>query len=278
MRFLRTFVLPLVMLIPPAAAGAGDDGKIRIGGSGGALGAMKTIAAAFKKTNPRADVVVLPSLGTSGGIKAVIAGSLDIGLSSRPLKDTERAQGAVAVEYGRTPFVFVAAPKVVVSNITLRELIDIYAGKTGAWLDGKPLRLVLRPEGDSDTKMLRRMSPAMDAAVTAAHARAGMIFAVTAQESMNAVEKVPGALGVATLDQIISEKRAVKLLSFEGVTPSPGAIAGGKYPYFKPAYMITGPKPSRPAREFIAFVRSRAGQEILARSGYLVVTAAAGVP
>ncbi|OGI45137.1 MAG: hypothetical protein A2637_01525 [Candidatus Muproteobacteria bacterium RIFCSPHIGHO2_01_FULL_65_16] len=278
MRFLRTLVLPLIMLIPPASAGAGDDDRIRIGGSGGGLGAMKILAAAFKKTHPLADIVVLPSLGSSGGIKAAIAGSIDVGLSSRPLKDTERAQGAVAVEYGRTPFVFVAAPKVVVSNITLRELIAIYAGKTGAWPDGKPLRLVLRPEDDSDTRMLRRMSPAMDAAVTAAYARAGMIFAVTTQESMNAVEKLPGALGVATLAQIISEKRAVKVLSFEGVTPAPGAIAGGKYPYFKPEYMITGPKPSRRAREFIAFVRSRAGQEILTSSGYLVVTAAAGVP
>src|SRR3989338_2515671 len=95
MQFLRTLVLPLIMLIPPASAGAGDDYKIRIGGSGGALGAMKIIAAAFKKTHPRADVVVLPSLGSGGGIKAAIAGSLDVGLSSRPLKDTERAQGEI---------------------------------------------------------------------------------------------------------------------------------------------------------------------------------------
>ena len=50
-------------------------------------------------------------------------------ISSRPLKPEETAQGLVATEYGRTPFVFATNPSVTQGFGSLPELIDAYAGK-----------------------------------------------------------------------------------------------------------------------------------------------------
>ncbi len=243
---------------------------IRLGGTGGALGGMKLLAEEFKKSQPDATVIILPSMGSSGGIKALLSGALDIGLSSRPLTDAERGQGAVGREYARTPLVLAVAKKNGVSGLTLQQVIDIYAGKTKTWPDGTPVRLVMRPVAEFDTTMLKSMSSDMNWAVQEALSRKGMIVAVTDQDSADAIENIPGALGTTTLAQIISEKRVLKKLSLNGVDPGLNSIADGTYPYFKTFYLITGPDSSPLARQFIKFIFSARGREILTRSGHWI--------
>ena len=72
----------------------------------GGLGNDATVAEAYVKSHPSTKIAVLPSLGSGGGIKAVLSGALQLGLSSRPLTEAEVKAGAVGIEYGRTPFVF----------------------------------------------------------------------------------------------------------------------------------------------------------------------------
>jgi phosphate transport system substrate-binding protein len=243
---------------------------IRLGGTGGALGAMKLLAKEFKKARPGDTVIVLPSMGSSGGIKAALSGALDIGLSSRPLTDAEQGRGLIGREYARTPLVIAVAKKNGASGFSLQQVTDIYAGKTRTWPDGTPLRLVMRPASEFDTTLLKSMSSDMNRAVQDALSRKGMIMAVTDQDSADAIEKIPGALGTTTLAQIISEKRALKKLSLNGIDPGPKTIADGTYPYFKTFYLITGPNPSPLARQFITFILSARGREILTGSGHWV--------
>jgi phosphate transport system substrate-binding protein len=243
---------------------------IRLGGTGGALGAMKLLAKEFKKARSGDTVIVLPSMGSGGGIKALLSGALDIGLSSRPLTDAEQGRGLVCREYARTPLVIAVAKKSGVSGLTIQQVADIYAGKTRTWPDGTPVRLVMRPAAEFDTTLLKSMSAYMNRAVQDALSRKGMIVAVTDQDSADAIEKIPGALGTTTLAQIISEKRALKKLSFNGVDPGPKTIADGTYPYFKTFYLITGPDPSPLARQFIKFILSARGREILTGSGHWI--------
>lgn len=251
------------------AADAGNT--IRIGGTGGALGAMQQLSAAFKKTLPDVNVVVLPSLGSGGGIKALLSGTIDIALSSRPLKDSERGQGAVEIEYAKTPFVLATSNKNSMSGFTMAQVVDIYEGKIKTWPNGSLIRLVLRPEGESDTALLKNMSGAMKQAVENALSRKGMILAVTDQDSADAMENIKGALGTSTLSQIISEKRALKALSLDGVKPSAKNIANGTYPHFKTFSMVVVQKPSGLSKQFIDFVRSETGHKILTESGHLTM-------
>jgi phosphate transport system substrate-binding protein len=183
-RFLLFTLLIAFTLSVVGSTHAADAGAaISIGGTGGALGSMKEAAKAFHKKHPEISFRFAPSLGSSGGIKAVLAGALDLALSARPVSDDERKQGAVSVEYARTPFIFVTSHKGKELDLTLDRLVSIYAGETKAWPDGAPLRVVLRPAGDADTAYLKAMSPAMDKAVQAALSREGMVMAVTDQEA-----------------------------------------------------------------------------------------------
>jgi len=89
---------------------------------------MAQVAAAFQKRNPHMHIAFSPSLGSTGGIKAVLAGALDLGLSARPLTAEELQQGAVAVEYGRTPLILVTSYKGAAINFTLEQIAYLYGG------------------------------------------------------------------------------------------------------------------------------------------------------
>lgn len=270
----RLRTLLWVCLIFPGAGSADQADpvatRIRIGGSGGPLGTMQLLAEAFKKIHSQATVVIVPSLGSSGGIKALRAGAIDLALTSRPLRDAERGLDTSATEYARTPFVFAAAVGTNVLAITTPELIGIYTGERKTWPDGRPLRLVLRPDTESDTDIVKSLSPEMNLAVKTAQGREGMIMALTDKASADSLETIPGALGATTLAQIISEKRALQPLALNGVTPSLKALAEGRYPYYKTFFMVSGPKTSPLTQQFAVFVRSAAGREILEKNGHWV--------
>jgi phosphate transport system substrate-binding protein len=258
------------MLFALSVAAMAQAQDIKVGGTGAALGTMQLLAQAYAKTHPEARLTVLPSMGSGGGIKAVLAGAIQIGVSSRPLSESESSAGAVAVEYGRTPFVFATAAGSKVGGITTQNLADFYAGKVDEWPDGSKLRLVLRPIGDSDSELIKSISPAMREAKSAAEQRKGMVFAVSDQEAASALEKVPGGLGPSTLALMLSEKRALKALALNGVVPSPQTIANGSYPLAKELLIVTAPKTPAQAHAFVAFVRSAAGREILQQTGHWV--------
>ena len=244
--------------------------EIKVGGTGGALGTMKLMAQAFTKQYPQMKVTVLPSLGSGGGIKALHSGAIDLALSSRALTPDEVRAGAIGVEYARTPFVFATARNNPAVGLSTHELVDIYSGKTSHWPDGSRIRIILRPVGDSDSAMIKDLSPEMRVAKGLSEQRPGMAFEVTDQDAADALERVPGALGPSTLGQIIAEGRALKALRFNGIEPTAAALANGSYPLYKRLLLVTGPRPSAHAREFIAFVRSAQGRQILQQNGHWV--------
>lgn len=257
---------------PPSSAAAET---IKLGGTGSALGTMKVLGQAFMKSNPGATVIVLPSLGSSGGVRAMLGGAIDIALTARPLKKKERAKGATGFEYGRSPFVLVVGKENKTANLTTEQLVKIYEGKTTEWPGGSRIRLILRPKRDSDSKILRNISPQMRQAIKKARARKGLKIARSQQESAKLVETLPGAMGTTVLALILTEKRRMKPLSFNGAKPTVQAVANGTYPYFKRYHMVTGPRePSALARRFISFVRSPEGGGILARTGHWVAGSA----
>lgn len=252
-------------LLAPACAQAEE---IKIGGTGGALATMQLLGDAYNKNHPEVKITVLPSLGSSGGIKAVLAGAIQIAVSSRPIQASETGLGASAFEYARTPFVFVVSLKSKTQAITVTDLVDIYSGTRDRWPDGARIRLVLRPVGDSDSDMVKSISPEVKQATLLAEKRPGMLFAVTDQEAADNTEKIDGAFGTSTLAQIISEQRALKPLRFNSVEPSAKTVADGSYPYFKRLFIVTSPKASASVQQFAEFIRSAAGRAILARTGH----------
>lgn len=257
------------LLLACAVAGVRAQ-ELRIAGTGAGLATMRLLGDAFARQNPGVSIEVLPSLGSGGGVKALLAGAVQVAVISRPLQDKESAAGAVAHEIGRTPFVFATHRATKVRGISVSDLVEIYAGRQERWPDGTPIRLVLRPVGDSDSEALKAISPAMREAKSAAEQRKGMLFAVTDQDAADALEKMPGSLGPTTLALVLSEHRELRVLPLEGVTPDVRSLADGAYALYKTMLLVTGPKSPAAAKAFVEFARSSAAREILARNGYWV--------
>ena len=242
---------------------------LRICGTGGAIGGMKLLAEAFRKAEPGVEVIIPRSIGSSGGIRAAIAGKLDIGLSARPLSPEEMSRGTRQTAYARTAFVFAVHPDVKRSDTALAEVIDIFAGRKTTWEDGTALRLILRPASDTDTLTLRRMSTEMIDAVKQSQNREGLIVATTDQDSADAIERTSGSFGTTTLALVVPERRRIRMLSLSGVNPTTKSVRDGTYPYTKTFFIVTRKAPSPIAEKFIRFVRSPEGKAILSRVGHV---------
>jgi phosphate transport system substrate-binding protein len=266
--FGRLLALAMASTVMLSASLATAAEVIKIGGTGNALGTMQLLADAFVKESPDIRITVVPSLGTSGAIKALPKGALDIGLSSRPLTEEERRLGVNAVEYARSALVFAVAPKTQVFALTLSQVADIYSGKMVTWADCSLIRPVMRPAGDDNSRQIKAMSAALDSALSAAEQRPGAPFAASDQEAAEKMEGIPGAVGSTTLSLILSEHRALRALTLDGVEPTARNLASGKYPHIKRFFYITSTSPSPAVKRFVAWLQSPTAREILIRNGH----------
>lgn len=257
--------------IPSLASAKATD--LNIGGTGFGLGIMRRLGVAFARSHPDVRINIVPSLGSSGGIEASLAGALDLAVSGRALKENERSRGCRAAKLARTPFVFIVNGSANKREVTTGELEEIYVGRILSWPDGERIRLVLRSDIEVDMTILKGLSPMMERAVKAASSRDGMILAVTDQDNVDAVETTVGALGGGTLMQVLTEERRVVILALNGVKPSVGGMRDGSYPLAKTLYLVTTPRTPAAAQRFIEFIRSKQGVAEVAKYGALVVEA-----
>ena len=256
-------VLGLVAFSPAASADS-----LRIGGTGVALGGMNLMAEAFEAAHPDTEIEVLPSLGSSGGVKALLAGAIDLSVSSRALKDAETEQGAIARLYATTPLAVVTSTGTDAAAVTTPDLAKIYAGTLAEWPSGEAIRVVLRPESESDTQILRGLSDDMAAAVDDALKRPGLVSATNDQENAETLERLPGSVGVIALGQIATEGRKLKVLELDGIRPTPGATDPRSQRLIKSLYLVSTAQTSPAAEAFVDFVFSPEGRAILAANDH----------
>jgi phosphate transport system substrate-binding protein len=241
---------------------------LRVGGTGSAIGTLQRLGQAYQSVDPAFQLEVVPNLGSTGGIKALRSGATHIAVVSRPLKPDETSAGLRSIDYGRTPFVLATA-KPGVRNLSLREVAEIYAGRRTQWPDGSPVRLVLRPASDGDTTQLASFSDDIQAALKLALAREGMVMAMTDQEAVDAIERLPGGLGTASVALLLAERRRAAPLAIDGVEPTLANVASGRYPHAKTLSLVLRQDASPTARKFVDFVISAQGRKLLAELGHL---------
>ncbi|MBK8507937.1 MAG: substrate-binding domain-containing protein [Candidatus Competibacteraceae bacterium] len=242
---------------------------LTVGGTGSSTPLIERFAQAYAKLKPEITVRVIdPPIGSSGSIRAILAGASDLAVPGRPLNDEEKARGGQDWELGRTPFLIVTSQKQHQPGFSFAQLAAIYEGKQTAWPDGSPIRLVMRSPTESDTLLLRKLSPEMDRVLETALARPGILVATNDLESLQLLEKTPGSLGTTNLGLLKSQNSTLQVLDLNGIKPGLDDLREGRYPYYKTLYLARGPKLSPAAQGFIDFVLSMAGKEILEHSHY----------
>ena len=98
--------------------------------------------------------------------------------------------------------------------------------------------------------MLKRISPEWKKALEDLRPAAGWDRADRAG-SRRAHRKDTGGAHDAHREFIVTEKRAVKVLRIDGVTPSAKALAGGAYRHYEPIIVATLPRPTAAVERFV---------------------------
>ena len=242
-------------------ATAAQAQALRIGGTGSALGLLQQVGAEFTSA-AEIKIEVVRALGSTGAIRALADGKLNIAVSARPLKADEAAAGLAQVAVLRTAFVFATSHRNP-NGLKSGELARIYASGDQVWADGTPIRPILRPRSETDSALLGAMFSGMDAAIEATRRRPDVPTAATDQDNVDMGERATGSLIATTAAQLATEHPNLRVVMLDGVLPTLANFESNAYPFTKKLYVIVRATGGPEARRFVDFLRSPQGMKAL---------------
>lgn len=261
---------------PAPRAEPRPTGVLWLAGSGSNLPLTRALARDFEQTRRGVRIVVHESLGTAGGARAVAAGAIDLGLASRSLTAAERAAGLVSTPYARVAVVVAASPTVNDAAVTRDELVAIFAGRRTRWSDGASILPVQRERGDSSHFVVAAALPAFADADDRTRRAGRFRVAYSDRELQDALLTTEGAVGLFDRGAIVAQRLPLRMLTIDGVAPTPENTASGAYPFVKDLFFVTRGPPAGLAAVFVAFATSPAGQAAVRASGYEPLRSVAG--
>ena len=246
-----------------------EPGVIRLGGTGAMTPLAYRLAARWREQERRPVIEVEAAVGTGGGIYAAADGAVDLGMTSRDLEPAEAALGLLRVAVAEDAVVIAAHSRVAIDGLTSDELIDLYAGERDRFADGSPAILLLRDAKESANGALEAVVPALRAAREAGY-RSRRWRVLYHDDAMGeALAATEGGLGVFSLGAIAGQRLPLKVLALDGVTPSMASLAQGRWKARRQLAFVFRPERRDYVADFLAFVDSGAGQEVIASASYL---------
>jgi phosphate transport system substrate-binding protein len=251
-------------LVSPAGADV-----LTIGGSGTAIAAMAQLGQKFSAATGH-QVEIVPKLGSSGAIRAIEDGVVELCVSGRPVKPDEAARGLANRLVIRTPYLLVTSHPSP-NSLTKDDVLEAFRSGSPTWADKEPIRVILRRRNGSTTAHLGQLFPGLASALEAARRRPEVITAPTDADNVAAAQRIPGSLTGMTYLQFKAEKPNLRPVPIEGLEPSFEAFEAGSYPFARTLYVV-GPANAAPAAErFLAFLRDPEGQSALREAGAQVI-------
>ena len=259
----------LVILLLTAVFGAGcisteDTETISIAGSTTVLPVAQAAAEEYMNQHSNADIQV--SGGGSGvGATSVIGGTSDIGMLSRDLKASEK-DGNNLKEFivGKDGIALVGHPSNTVSDLSLEQVKAIYQGEITNWKEvgGADLKIVLIGRDSSSGTREFFTEFVLDKEDAAKDMQELNSNGAVAQ----AVSLTPRAIGYVSLEYVDD---SLKAFSIGGVAPTVENVISGVYEINRPLLMVTNGEPEGLAADYLAFILSEEGQQILKDSGFI---------
>ncbi len=256
-------VLGLGLAIPCYA------GKVVLAGSTTVLPIAQKTAEVFMDENPKADISVRGG-GSSVGIAALIDGTCDIADASRPIKDTEIQKAAAN---GRDPVAHIVAMDGIavvvnksnpISKLFKKQARDIFTGKISDWsqLGGSPGKIVVVSR-DTSSGTFEAFG---ELVMKGEKVMPGALMQASNQAVAQIIAQTPQAIGYVGLGFMSGELKPVEI---DGVMPSRETILSGEYPVTRPLFMYSNGKPQGITKEYLDFVKSKKGQELVETQGYV---------
>jgi phosphate transport system substrate-binding protein len=243
---------------------------LRIGGSTTALPIISSCASHFMEKFPswntadstlpnEATIIYVTGGGSGFGVKGLLTGTIDLGMVSRDLKDSEvKSLGEPVVQaFGRDAVAIATnanSPLVKVrKDFTTAELSAIFSGKISQFsqidkkLPSKPVILLARDASGGTTEVFQQR------VLKEERFSADRLQFTSTAGLIKKLETSDSAIGLAAAGSV-SQDDKIKVYSVDGVLPTQENIVSNKYLLSRPLLIVAKANPSRRSQLFIDYV------------------------
>ena len=254
---------------PAAEAPAADaalSGTVATDGSTSMEKVIGALGESFMEANNDVTFTYNPT-GSGSGITAVSEGRCDIGLSSRALKDEEKAGGLKETVLALDGIAIIVNPANPVNDLDLDTIAKIYTGDITNWKDvgGNDAEIVLigREAGSGTRDGFESITGTKDACQYRQEL-------TSTGDVITTVATNPDAIGYASLAAL---KDSVKALTVGGVQATEDSVKNGSYVVQRPFVLVTkdGTELSPAAQAFFDYATSADAAPIIAAAGAVAV-------
>ena len=242
--------------------GTTTGGTVSTDGSTSMEKVIGALGESFMEANSGTTFTYNPT-GSGSGIQAVSEGRCDIGLSSRALKDDEKASGLKETIVALDGIAIIVNPQNPVKDLSLEQIAKIYTGEITNWKDvgGEDAEIVRigREAGSGTRDGFESITDTKDACQYRQEL-------TSTGDVITTVSQNPNAIGYASLAAI---KDSVKALTVNGVAPTEATVKDGTYLVQRPFVLVTkeGVSLSETAQKFFDFATSADAASIISAAG-----------
>lgn len=239
-----------------------ETGTVSTDGSTSMEKVIGSLKETFEAENKGITVTYNPT-GSGTGITAVAEGRCDIGLSSRDLKEEEKAEGLEGTVVAYDGIAIIVNPENTIDDLTIEDIAKIYTGEIKNWneVGGEDAEIVLigREAGSGTRDGFESITGTEDSCKLRQELTStGDVITTVAGNS--------AAIGYASLASV---KESVKALSVGGIAPSEGTIKDGSYEVQRNFVLVTkkDAKLSDAAQKFFSYITSSDASEVIRQAG-----------
>ncbi len=280
----KLLLIPAISLVACSQQVSTEDAMIQIKGSDTMVNLAQAWAEQYMELNPTIFVAVTGG-GSGTGIASLINGTCDIAMSSRNIKEKEVSlanQKNIApheIKAALDGLAVVVHPQNPASQLTVAQLAGIFSGKITNWKEvgGKDSAIViLSREVNSGTHVyfkehiLRRNNP--DSKEEFAPSA---LMLPSSQAIADEVAHNPDAIGYYGMGYISEKQKPIAVAADENsvyVEPTLENVMSGSYPISRPLFLYTNRAPQGAVKNFLDFVLSPAGQNIVLETDFVPIT------
>ncbi len=273
MRRLWVSVLLLVAILVTAcgsdtSAPAEKAGHINVAGSTTVQPLAEKLAEAFSAHNPEVEIDVQGG-GSSVGVKSAGQGTVDVGMASRDVKQSEMDEYPDLVVYtiARDGIAIVVHPDVAVGGLSKDQVRAIFAGEIANWSEvggpEAPIAVVAREEGSGTRAAFEELVMGEEALIVDT-----AILLPSNGAIRTTVSTTPDSIGFLSFGYL---DESVKALAVDEVETTAGNAVSGVYPVVRPLNMLTNGEPGGVVKAWLDFILGTEGQQIVAEEGYIAI-------
>lgn len=263
-KLFKTLVSLITVVAIAVCLFTGCTSKKEVVSTDGSTSMSKVIGALSEAFESETGITVgYNATGSGAGIQAVEEGRCDIGLSSRSLKDEEKAKGLKETVLAYDGIAIIVNPSNPVGELNVETIAKIYQGEIENWkeIGGNDASIVIigREAGSGTRDGFESITDTKDSCnYNQELTSTGDVIATVAGN--------PNAIGYASLASV---KDTVKAVTVDGVVPSEESIKDGSYVIQRPFVFVTkdGVELSESAKAFLEFATSETANKIIVDAG-----------